>query len=196
MTVVLAMMSIIAGLVFFVVGEYMDDEAKQRSQVVVMRTHREIQRSLSDVYVATTNNVHEIERDINDPDKLSEHLERIVRQNPGIVSCGLLFVPDYYPEKGRFFVPFATLDTADVVSVMRIDSVYHDYAEADWFVERMTSDSADWVDPYFEDSQLTTHIAPRLLTTYAVPIHNHSGGDDHRSGGHLFVLSPTHQGYS
>ena len=43
MTVVLAMMSIIAGLVFFVVGEYMDDEAKQRSQVVVMRTHREIQ---------------------------------------------------------------------------------------------------------------------------------------------------------
>ena len=173
--VVLAMMAVIAGVVYFTVSEYMDDEAEMRFQIVMMRAHREIQRRLSDVYVATNNNVHEIERDIDDPDKLYAHLERIVKENPWIVSCGLLFVPDYYPEKGKYFVPFATRDTADVVSVMRIDTVYHDYFEDDWYVARMESDSADWVDPYFEDPQLTTYIAPRLLTTYAVPIHNREG---------------------
>lgn len=175
MMVVLAMMAVIAGVVYFTVSEYMDDEAEMRFQIVVMRAHREIQRRLSDVYVATNNNVHEIERDIDDPDKLYAHLERIVKENPWIVSCGLLFVPDYYPEKGKYFVPFATRDTADVVSVMRIDTVYHDYFEDDWYVARMESDSADWVDPYFEDPQLTTYIEPRLLTTYAVPIHNREG---------------------
>ena len=175
MMVVLAMMAVIAGVVYFTVSEYMDDEAEMRFQIVVMRAHREIQRRLSDVYVATNNNVHEIERDIDDPDKLYAHLERIVKENPWIVSCGLLFVPDYYPEKGKYFVPFATRDTADVVSVMRIDTVYHDYFEDDWYVARMESDSADWVDPYFEDPQLTTYIAPRLLTTYAAPIHNREG---------------------
>ena len=175
MMVVLAMMAVIAAVVYFAVSEYMDDEAEQRFQIVVTRAHREVQRRLSDVYVANVNSVHEIERDIDDPDKLSAHLGRIVRQNPSIVSCGLLFVPDYYPEKGRFFVPFATRDTADVVSVMRIDSVYHDYFDDDWYVERLKSDSADWVDPYFESPLLTTHIAPRLLTTYAIPIHNREG---------------------
>ena len=175
MMVVLAMMAVIAGVVYFTVSEYMDDEAEMRFQIVMMRAHREIQRRLSDVYVATNNNVHEIERDIDDPDKLYAHLERIVKENPWIVSCGLLFVPDYYPEKGKYFVPFATRDTADVVSVIRIDTVYHDYFEDDWYVARMESDSADWVDPYFEDPQLTTYIAPRLLTTYAVPIHNREG---------------------
>ena len=175
MMVVLAMMAVIAGVVYFTVGEYMDHEAQQRFEIVVTRAHREIQRKLSDVYVANVNSVHEIERDIDDPDKLSGHLERLVRLNPSIVSSGLLFVPDYYPEKGRFFVPFATRDTADVVSVMRIDSIYHDYFEEDWFVERIERDSADWVDPYFEDSLLTTNIAPRLLTTYAIPIHNRDG---------------------
>lgn len=175
MMVVLAMMAIIAGVVYFTVGEYMDDEAERRFEIVVIRAHREIQRRLSDVYVANINSVHEIERDIDDPDKLFDHLERIVRLNNGIVSCGLLFVPDYYPEKGRFFVPFATRDTANVISVMRIDSVYHDYFKEDWYVERLKSDSADWVDPYFEDPQLTTHIAPRLLTTHAIPIHNREG---------------------
>ena len=175
MMVVLAMMAVIAGVVYLIVGEYMEEEAMQRFQIVVMRAHRVIQRRLSDVYVANINSLHEIERDINDSDKLSDHLERIVKLNPGVVSCGLLFVPDYYPEKGRCFVPFATRDTADVVSVMRIDSVFHDYFEEDWFVERMESDSADWIAPYFEDTLLTTHISPRLLTTYAVPVHNHEG---------------------
>ena len=175
MMVVLAMMSVIAGVVYFAVGEYMDDEAEQRFQIVVTRAYREVQRRLSEVYVANVNNVHEIERDVDDPDKLYDHLARIVRQNPYIVSCGLLFIPDYYPEKGRFFVPFATRDTADVVSVMRIDSVYHDYVEEDWYVERMESDSADWVDPYFENPLLTPHIAPRLLVTHAIPVHNREG---------------------
>ena len=175
MMVVLAMMSVIAGVVYVAVGEYMDDEAEKRFQIVVTRAHREVQRRLSEVYVANVNNVHEIERDIDDPDKLYDHLERIVRRNPYIVSCGLLFIPDYYPEKGRFFVPSATRDTADIVSVMRIDSVYHDYVEEDWYVERMESDSADWVDPYFENPLLTPHIAPRLLATHAIPVHNREG---------------------
>ena len=175
MMVVLTMMAVIAGVVYLTVSEYMDDEAEQRFQIVVTRAYREVQRRLSEVYVANVNNVHEIERDIDDPDRLYDHLERIVRQNPYIASCGLLFVPDYYPEKGRYFVPFATADTADVVSVMRIDSLYHDYNEEDWFVERLESDSADWVDPYFENPLLTTHLAPRLLVTHAIPIHNREG---------------------
>ena len=175
MMVVLATMAVIASVVYFTVGKYMEDEAMQRFQIVVMREYREIQRKLSDVYVANINSVHEIERDIDDPDLLYDHLERIVRLNPGIVSCGLLFEPDYFPEKGHCFVPFASRDTADVISVMRIDGVYHDYFDDDWYVARMESDSADWVDPYFEDPLLPTNMAPRLLTTHAIPVHNREG---------------------
>ena len=175
MMVVLATMAVIASVVYFTVGKYMEDEAMQRFQIVVMREYREIQRKLSDVYVANINNVHEIERDIDDPDKLFDHMERVVRLNPGVVSCGLLFEPDYFPEKGHCFVPFASRDSADVISVMRIDSVYHDYFDDDWYVARMESDSADWVDPYFEEPLLTTNIAPRLLSTHAIPIHNREG---------------------
>ena len=169
------MMVVIAGVLYFTVGKYMRDEAHQRFQTVTLRAHSEIQRRLSEVYVANINNVHEIERDIDHPDSLYDHLRRIVRQNQSIVSCGLLFLPDYYPEKGHLFVPFATRDTSDHVSVMRIDSVYHDYFKEDWYVEQIKHDSTDWVDPYFEDSLLTTHIAPRLLTTHAIPVHNREG---------------------
>ena len=59
------MMAVIASIVYFTVGEYMEDEAMQRFQIVVMRAHREIQRRLSDVYVANINSLHEIERDVD-----------------------------------------------------------------------------------------------------------------------------------
>ena len=52
MMVVLATMAVIASVVYFTVGKYMEDEAMQRFQIVVMREYREIQRKLSDVYVA------------------------------------------------------------------------------------------------------------------------------------------------
>lgn len=175
MMVLLAMTGIIACVVYFTVGEYMRSEAQQRYQIVALRTYRKIQRRLSEVYVTNINSVHEIERDIDNPDSLYGHLRRIVMQNPCIVSSGLLFLPDYYPEKGHAFVPFATRDTSGHVSVMRIDSVYHDYFKEDWFVEQIKQDSSDWVDPYVENSQLTTHIAPRLLTTHAIPVHNREG---------------------
>ena len=175
MMVVLATMAVIASVVYFTVGKYMEDEAMQRFQIVVMREYREIQRKLSDVYVANINSVHEIERDLDDPDLMFDHLERVVRLNPGIVSCGLLFEPDYYPEKGHCFVPFASRDSANVISVMRIDSVYNDFYDDDWYVGRIEGDSADWVDPYLETPLLPTHMAPRLLTTHAIPIHNREG---------------------
>jgi transcriptional regulator GlxA family with amidase domain len=65
MAVVLVMMVIIAGVVYFSVREYMLEEAKERYYGILLKSHEEIRRRLTDVYVATTNNVHDIERDID-----------------------------------------------------------------------------------------------------------------------------------
>ena len=80
MAVVLVMMVIIAGVVYFSVREYMLEEAKERYYGILLKSHEEIRRRLSDVYVATTNNVHDIERDIDNPDKMFGHMERYSEQ--------------------------------------------------------------------------------------------------------------------
>ena len=172
MTVVLVMMAVIAGVVYFTVREYMLDEAKQRYQNVLLENRQELRRMLSDVYVAAENNVHDIERDLSDPDKLFAHVERIVKNNPSIICCGLLFEPDYYPQKGKFFVPYATRGSDDQVRVTRIDSIYQSYIDEDWYQQRMNNDSADWTEAYFENLQHTNNKEQRLLTTYAIPLHD------------------------
>ena len=172
MTVVLVMMAVIAGVVYFTVREYMLDEAKQRYQNVLLENRQELRRMLSDVYVAAENNVHDIERDLSDPDKLFAHVERIVRNNPSIICCGLLFEPDYFPQKGKFFVPYATRGSDDHIRVTRIDSIYQSYIDEDWYQQRMKNDSADWTEAYFENLQHTNNKEQRLLTTYAIPLHD------------------------
>ena len=175
MAVVLVMMVVIAGVVHFTVREYMLDEAKERYLGYLLENHQETRRKLSDVHVAAENNVHDIERDIDDPDKMFDHMERIVRQNLPIVCCAMLFKQDYYPSKGRVFVPCARKDAADNIIVSRIDSTYNSYFYGKWFQEQMKNDQSCWTKPYFESQQFAGGLEPRLLATYVVPIHDHEG---------------------
>ena len=175
MAVVLVMMAIIAGVVYNMVKEYMLDEAKERYKNMLLSSHEELRRHLSDVYVASKNNMHDIERDIDNPDRMFSHMERIVRQNADIVCCAMLFKQDYYPSKGRVFVPCARLDSADRLVVSRIDSTYNSYFYGEWFQEQMKKDKGCWTKAYFESAFFAAGHEPRLLTTYTAPIHNHDG---------------------
>ena len=71
--------------------------------------------------------INGMKRDIENPDMMLGQVGRIVNQNPTMVSCGVLFKPDYYPQKGRFYVPFASRDSLGTVHIERIDSIYTRY---------------------------------------------------------------------
>lgn len=90
MAVVLVMMAVITGVVYFMVREYMLDEVEERYLGFLLENHQELRRKLSDVHVAAENNIHDIERDIDNPDMMYNHMERIVRQNEkyGETPCG------------------------------------------------------------------------------------------------------------
>ena len=175
MAVVLAMMAFVAAVVYFNVREYMLDEAKQRYRGVLLKTQEEFRWRLSDVSVAAKNNVHDIERDIDHPERMAGHMERIITQNQSLDGCGLLFMPDYYPEMGRFFVPYATRDSMDKVVVKRIDSIFNNYQNTDWYLEGKLQEQGGWCEPYLEKAELSNGRKPRLLDTYVFPILDRKG---------------------
>lgn len=175
MAVVLVMMTIITGVVYFTVRKYMVNEANERYLALLQENQQELRRRLSDVYVATRNNVHDIERDIDDPDKMFDHMERMVNMNPYIVCSYILFEPNYYPSKGRVFVPCAREDADGKVRASRIDSTYHSYFYDVWFEDQVKKEEANWTTAYFESEMFADGQEPRLLTTFSVSIHNREG---------------------
>ena len=63
--------------------------------------------AMSDVSVAVKNNLFDVERNIKQPAQLQAIMERIVTQNPRVRSCGISFVENYFPQKGRAYCPYA-----------------------------------------------------------------------------------------
>ena len=125
---------------------------------------------MSDVSVAVRNNVYEVEQHLNQPDLLQDILERIVTQNPRIRSCGISFIENYYPQKGRCFCPYAWRNDSLQVEGQRLDGPSDDYLEEEWFNEAVAADSAYWSKPF-----LNGHDAKTPLVAYMYPIHDQQG---------------------
>jgi sigma-B regulation protein RsbU (phosphoserine phosphatase) len=97
-------------------------------------------------------------------------MRRIVETNPRVRSCGLSFVDNYFPKKGRWFCPYAVRPDSGAVETRIIGSAQQDYLQAEWFLEALAADSAYWSKPFFD---ATDSVTP--LTAYMIPIHDKKG---------------------
>lgn len=175
MAVILVMLAIISGIVYVSVRDYMLNEAQERYQGVLQKNYEEFRRHLSDVYVAARNNVHDIERDIDHPDRLYDHMDRIVRMNPGVKSSVILFSPEYFSKnKKQFFIPIVRRDSTGRIYIPRTDGV-SGYYNATWFKNSMASDSGLWAGSFFDRRRVTNKTQRTMLTTYATPVHDQEG---------------------
>ncbi len=125
---------------------------------------------MSDVSVAVNNNVFDIERNLSQPDQLQAIMERIVTQNPRIRSCGISFIENYYPQKGRQFCPYAWRTDCMEVKTRQIGDIFENHLNAEWLTEAIAKDSAYWSEPFMDGYEAKTP-----LVAYLYPIHDRQG---------------------
>lgn len=132
---------------------------------------KSVERTLTELYVATINTVPDIEDNLHRPDRMQGVMKRIVELNPHIRSCGISFRENYYPAKGRWFCPYAQRSDSDSIVVMNtIGGQDQDYLNQAWFQEAMKAKGGYWSKPFFDG---TDHKTP--LVAYLVPIRDEHG---------------------
>jgi hypothetical protein len=129
-------------------------------------------RVISDVYVAVTNNIYYLEHTLDRPDDHKLTMKRIVESGTRVRSCGISFIRDYYPEKGHRFCPYSWRNSKDRDIIYTIDmgDAGIDYLKANWFIDIIESDSAQWSEPFYDGQDMKTP-----LSAYMVPIHDEAG---------------------
>ena len=175
MAVVLVMMCVITGAVYYSVRTYMFDEAQDRYVGFLLRNLEELRRRISDVYVATTNNVYVIEQDVDDPEKVSAHLKRVASENSSLVTSAVLYKPGYLPNRKRCVEIFAACDSSNLVHVDNLEKDHNIYMDWEWFQRGISEDSTGWTDVYIETNDLLSDGMPRQLITFYTPLHNRQG---------------------
>ena len=134
------------------------------SERMVKGEYEVIRRITSELHVAVTNTMPEIKEKLDKPEKMHAIMERLLKLNPGIRSCGISFRDSYYPEKGRWYCPYVVRgDSTDTQTLTLGDSGY-DYLHADWFVEAMKREEAywgtAWVDTTDNDNPMVSYLTP------------------------------------
>ena len=134
---------------------------------LVSGQQEKIRRITSDLYVASVNTAPVIEENLDRPEKIQEIIERMLRKNPYMRSCGISFVENYYPKKGRWFCPFAVRVNSDTIETHVMDDTKHDYLNAAWFKEALSRNEGYWGKAFIDSVN-----QERPLVSYYLPIHD------------------------
>ncbi len=148
----------------------LEEESTFRYYSYMNAAKENIRRVLSDVYVASINNAVYIEKQLDRPDEMSSIMERIIKLNPHIHSCGLSFVDNYYPKKGHLFQPYAERTDSGTIVTRSLPAEGVNYLDEAWFQQARDSLQGFWSAPFFTKGDSLTP-----LVSYLLPIHDKKG---------------------
>lgn len=130
-----------------------------------------VEKKLHDLQVAVHNSIDEVVEDMSHPDSVFAALTHKLQLNPkGVLGFGVGFVPNYYPERGRWFEPYAMWLDGRIFTIQN-GSAEHDYFTHEWYVEGMKHDEGYWSNGY----SFMMGGERVLICTYAKPFYDAKG---------------------
>ena len=106
----------------------------------------------------------DMEHHIDTPDSLNSVMENVLQSHPNLTGCWVAFVPNFYPNKGRLYEPYAYWNEGHIEKFVIGET--HDYSESVYFKRVISTDNAIWVGPYVDP------ISSKRMVSYAMPIHD------------------------
>lgn len=146
--------------------------------IILETMEKLVEREMSGIYLSIRNHLAKIEvtvdnmawvvrEDLDNPDAMFVKARRLVENNPAILGSSITFIPDYYPQKGRWFEPYAVRKADGIVESLQLGSAEHDYTKSEFFMVPITTNRGHWCEPYRDNDG-----AKAMVTTYAVPVHD------------------------
>lgn len=166
----LIIMGLTAFWLFALGASFVLEEETYRHEAMIQATAEHINHVISDIYVAVNNQMPEIEESLDRPDRMMKLVERTVAQNPRIRSCGISFVENYYPGKGRGYMPYAVRRDSSHIEVNNFGAERQNYLGEDWFLKALDAKDGFWSEPFFEGND---SVSP--LVAYVRPVFDQQG---------------------
>ena len=132
-------------------------------------TNEKINNIFSAVEVAVTNNVPEVEENIENEHRQYYAVENLLRLNPNIIGSAVALNPEYEPYKGVKSAPYVYRDSSGI-KTLQLNSPDYDYQNKDWYLRPIEQLKGGWSDPYFDKGGGNIP-----MVTYSLPLTNNHG---------------------
>ena len=124
-----------------------------------------IRNKLAQVEVAVDNMSWVVTEGLEEPEWMFDITRRMVKNNPSFWGSGVAFIPNYYPNKDKFFEPYAVRRGQDSIVTMQLGSDGVDHTMDEYYRIPFTQEKAHWSEPYTDIVGAKT-----VITTYGVPV--------------------------
>lgn len=104
-------------------------------------------------------------------DSLLSFLKEVVQHNENIYGSIIAYEPDFFPEQGRYFAPYA-YNTGDSIGSSVLGDQTYEYFYMDWYQIPKMTDAPYWSEPYYDEGG-----ANILMATYSVPFYTQINGN-------------------
>ena len=113
------------------------EDAIDHAHGLLRNTATQISGELQIVESTLEQSVWIVEKNLSTPDSLKDVLTAIVKNNSLIVGSGIAFIPGYYKEKGKYFMPYAfsiNEGAEEIVNYLKLGGADYDYPCMDWYL--------------------------------------------------------------
>ena len=125
--------------------------------------------TLEEAELSMFENEWSVKESLAHPDSLFGAVGRMIESNSNVAGACIAVLPDYYPEKGRLFEPYAHREDGRIL-VDQIAGPDHDYTLGPYFQQALREETEFWSDPYDYGTDPV-----QKLTTYTYPVRDRSG---------------------
>ncbi|MCR5131707.1 MAG: SpoIIE family protein phosphatase [Prevotella sp.] len=149
---------------YYYTRDLLRNEVEQRANIELSAQVNMIEHTLESAEVTMQDHLWEIQKNLSNPDELFEVTRRMIAANQHVVGGCLSFVPNYFPQKGQYFEPYAHKENGEIV-VSQLGSENHDYTQHPAYIAAVKHRRQLWSDPYvYEDGKR------QYLTTFTYPL--------------------------
>ncbi len=170
--IVLVTMLLLSGWIFYHSVKRFGAQVGNHFMDVMEITNDEMDLWLSAVEISAANIEDEISYNLSKPASVCSALADELRLNPYVNGACVGFIPNYFPEVGKWFEPYAARDSlTEEISIRQIGSKNHDYFQLEWYQNAFKYPEGRWSDPYIDRDG-----ARSMVCTYSIPVRDRKSG--------------------
>ena len=159
-------LEVISAIQYYNTHNLLEDEMERHAVTELGVKTLTLRQTMNSAEQLLKDQLWNLERNLHQPDSMFGVVQHMVQVKDNVVGTCLAFVPDFYPEKGRLFEPYA-YEVGDTVKVEQLGGKDgHDYTLHPAYQWVAKHHEKIWSDPYKYESE----TGMQSLTSFSYPL--------------------------
>ena len=159
------LLQLISAVQYYYTRGLLADELERRAELELTTKVILVKNSLNISESSLSGHIWDLEQNIAHPDSSYKVMERVLMSHPKLMGSWVAYDPDFFPEKGRLFEPYAWWEKGEI-KYADVAAKGIDYTKNRYYKAVHETSTPVWTDAYREV------LTGMTLVTYIVPIHD------------------------